>query len=177
MLKVLLRLVLVLLVLGGILALVGSLLPHDFDVRTVRQVNAPPAAIFPVISDLRRWSEWTAWDDKGKPWLKIQFGPDTEGAGASQTWTDPRGSGKLWLTGTVLNESIEYQTRFGRFPEITNRISLQPNQSGTEVVWTSSGRLPSGPFYGFFRGFFCEGLRREYDSSLEKLEKSLQTPK
>jgi hypothetical protein len=38
------------------------------------------------------------------------------------------------------------------------------------VTWSSKGRLPGGPFYGFFRGIFCEGMRREYDSNLQRLE-------
>lgn len=176
MLNIFLRLIAVIVAGLLVLALIGSLLPRNFDFRIERVVQAPAGKIYPQVADLKRWPDWTEWNTREKSFLKIELGPITEGEGASQTWSELRGDGKLWLTRAVPDQEICYQVRFGVFPEITNRIVLEPAGEGTKVTWTSQGRLPGGPFYGYFRGIFVAGLQREYNRCLERLEQQLNAP-
>lgn len=171
MFKVFIRLLLV--IATGLLILhwIGSLLPRSFDFRVERQIAASPAEIYPLISDLKRWPEWTGWNAAENPALKIETGPVTAGAGASQSWSDLRGDGKLWLTSATPDQSIEYQYRFAGRPEIANQIRLVASERGTGITWSSQGRLPSGSFFGYFRGVFVAGMQRDYNLCLDRLEK------
>ncbi len=180
MLRVLFRLFLVIAVIVGIMAVIGSFLPHDYRVEARCVIDAKNSEVFPYINDLSRWPEWTNWSPKQNPHLKVELGKITAGEGASQTWSDPRGTGKLWIREVVNGQTVFYEYEFGNFPRSRNRVEIFPSNDGIEVIWISTGTLPSGPFYGFFRSFFCEGLRREYDSCLKRLktlaEKEEPTP-
>jgi hypothetical protein len=46
----------------------------------------------------------------------------------------------------------------------------------TKVVWSSQGKLPGGPFYGFFSPFFANGMKQQYDQSLLRLKKMVEAP-
>ena len=43
--------------------------------------------------------------------------------------------------------------------------------NSTNVVWTSVGTLPSGPFYGWFGITFSDSLAVEYKKALERLKR------
>jgi len=47
-------------------------------------------------------------------------------------------------------------------------------QVQTKVVWSSSGTLPGGPFYGFFSPFFATGMQHQYDGSLVRLKELVE---
>ncbi len=173
MLRIFIRL---LLVIGGaalLLAVVGWALPREFSVSVERQLAATPAEAFAIVNDLRSWPQWTAWDPQTNVHLTVEPGPISVGEGASQTWTDPRGAGKLWFTAVQPDEAIGYRVRFVGFPEMDCRFEFSRADSGCRVQWTSSGRLPGGPFYGYLRGAFRAGLEREYTDSLKRLDQLL----
>lgn len=177
MFRILIR---ILLVIGGaalLLALVGWALPRGFSVSVERQLAASPAKAFATVNDLKSWPQWTAWDPKTNPYLKVEPGPVSAGEGASQTWTDPRGTGKLWFTAVAADARIDYRVRFGEFPEMDCRFEFFPEGENCKVRWSSHGRLPGGPFYGFFRGAFRTGLEREYTDSLNRLDALLSKPR
>jgi len=176
MLRLLFRLLLVIAAIVGIFAVIGSLLPHDYRVEARCTINAKGSVVFPWVNDLGRWPEWTNWSPKLNPHLKVELGPVTQGEGASQTWSDPRGSGKLWIRESVPDRFVVYEYEFGNFPRSTNSVELVPQNEGVEVVWISAGKLPPGPFYGFFRAIFRVGLQREYDSCLLRLKELAEAP-
>ena len=91
-----------------------------------------------------------------------------------RTWTDSRDSGKLWITDSVENHSIAYCLKFGEFPEMENRIELQSVDNGTKVTWSSQGRLPDGPFYGYFAMIFPTQMQYQYEHSLQRLAEILE---
>lgn len=176
MFRIFVRLLLVIAAIIAVILAIGACLPRSFDVAVERNIAAAPEAVFAEISDLRNWSRWTAWNPAANPHLQIEYGPRTSGPGASQSWSDPRGSGKVWITGVEEGRKLVYQSRFGRFPEMTSQIEITPREHGSRVRWTSRGRLPGGAFYGYFRGIFAAGLQREYNSNLTALEQVLTRP-
>jgi len=102
--------------------------------------------------------------------LSIEYSGADSGVGAVQTWTDPRGDGKLWITRSEPFQGIDYQVIFGNFPEMDSRIELSAQGPSTQVTWSSKGSLPGGPFYGFFGTFFSTHMKDQYNRSLEKLK-------
>lgn len=150
--------------------LIGMLLPHAYQTSAEIVIEAPPEKIFPYFNRLDRWPEWSQWATNKDSMFKVEYGPQVEGVGAAQTWTEPRGSGKLWITDSQPDRSLEYVVEFGDFPRMTSRFELRPEGAGTRVTWSSAGRLPSGAFYGWFRLAFVNGLNAQYQQALTKLD-------
>jgi len=171
MLKYFFRLILLIAAVIGIVALIGSLLPRDYDFESQVNIVAPPSAIFDKIDNLENWQEWSKqFNPVEIEGLEIKYsGPDS-GVGAIQTWTDPRGKGKLWITNSVPFQEIDYSVIFGEFPEMESRIEFSDQGASTQVTWSSKGSLPGGPFYGFFGAFFPTHMKDQYNRSLEKLK-------
>jgi len=171
MLKYFFRLLLLIGAIIGIFAVIGSLLPRSYDFSTQIEIDAPPTAIFPKINSLRDWQDWsmqfnpTAIDD-----LEIEYNGEPAGVGAAKSWSDIRGTGKLWITKSSPDSSLEYEMTFANFPKMASQITLEPLQNKTRVSWNSQGKLPGGPFYGYFGWLFSTQMRNEYDKSLEKLK-------
>lgn len=156
-----------------IFAVIGSLLPHGYSLEASRTINAPPSAVYQQIESLPKWKAWSQWNPEIVESLSIDYGPD----GKSQRWTDVRGEGKLWFTKQKENQRIDYQLRFANFPEMSSSIELKADAADpkkTTVSWSSEGVLPSGPFYGFFRHIFVDGMTVEYETSLQRLAKTVE---
>lgn len=150
--------------------LIGMLLPHAYQTSAEVVIDAPPEKVFPYLNRLDRWPEWSQWATNKDSMFTVEYGPQVEGVGAVQTWKEPRGSGKLWITGSEPDRSLEYVVDFGDFPRMTSRFELQPVDAGTRLKWSSEGRLPSGPFYGWLRLAFVNGMKSQYQQALIKLD-------
>ena len=175
MLKYFFRLLLLIGVVVGIIAVIGSLLPRDYDFESRVTIVAPPDVIYDKIDNLQNWQQWSKqFNPVGIEGLEIRYSGEDSGVGAVQTWFDPRGNGKLWITATVPYQSIDYQATFGDFPEMESRFEFLPQGASTQVTWSSSGSLPGGPFYGFFGAFFPTQMKHEYNRSLEELKRVVE---
>ena len=163
-------------VLVGIVAVIGSLLPRSYDFEATATIDAPAASVFEQVNTIKAWQNWSQWSPQQVPGLEVEYSGTEAGVGAAQKWTEPRGDGKLWITESVPDQKVSYQLEFAGFPEMTSSIDLSPvgddssEDPKTRVEWSSRGSLPGGPFYGFFSPFFATGMKNEYDTSLERLK-------
>ena len=165
------RLILLIGAVIGFFAIIGSLLPRSYSFTSEIEISADQTAIFPQINSLPNWRNWSRqWNPAEIENLEIQYNGQSTGVGAAQSWTDIRGTGKLWITKSSPNQSIEYEMTFENRPAMFSRIELVPGDSTTNVLWSSKGKLPGGPFYGYFGSFFSTHMKAEYDKSLEKLK-------
>ena len=178
MLKYFFRLLLLIACVIGFFALIGSLLPRSYDFERSIVINVPAEEIFPLLNSPQRWPEWSRqWGGELAEQLDldIQYNGESAGVGAAQTWSDPRGSGKLWITESTPNQLVEFEVLLANFPPMTSQWALHPNsETATRVTWHSQGSLPSGPFYGYFGGFFSTQMGYEYENSLAKLKSVLE---
>jgi Polyketide cyclase / dehydrase and lipid transport len=169
------RVVMAFAALAGLFLLIGSFLPRDFDTNTSVTIAAEPAQIFPYLNDLEKWQSWSPWNANSIKDLSVEIGQTSAGIGATQTWKEPRGDGKLWLTGVDEPNSVEFSSRFANFPEMQSSIVLtSTGAQSTQVTWTSRGALPGGPFYGWFGMAFSTGLQAEYSKALERLKSAVE---
>ncbi len=156
---------------------IGFFLPHGYETSAEVVIEAPPEQVFPLLNRLDNWPLWSQWETGKDSLFKVEYGPQVEGVGAVQSWTEPRGSGKLWITESEANRSLAYVVEFGDFPRMESRFDLTPEGTGTRVRWSSVGRLPSGAFYGWLRLAFVNGMRDQYQQALGKLASVLTGPK
>lgn len=163
----------------GIFAIIGSLLPRSYSFTAEINIAARDSDIFPQINSLQNWQNWSRqWNPAVIEGLTIQYNGQPTGVGAAQSWTERRGSGKLWITESLPDSSITYEMTFEKRPKMTSQIELVSADSVTTVRWSSQGSLPAGPFYGYFGWLFPSQMKSEYDRSLQSLKSfvELQDP-
>ena len=130
-----------------------------------------PRSVFALINELQQWESWSPWSPERIEALKVTYGTPNAGKGASQSWTEPRGSGKLWITETEPGLRVAYEMKFGDFPEMSSEFNIEAiDDSHCKVIWTSAGKLPGGPFYGYLSFIFESGMQYEYDQGLSRLK-------
>ncbi|KAA3606025.1 MAG: hypothetical protein DWQ01_17670 [Planctomycetota bacterium] len=123
----------------------GFLLPDRFEVKRKVTIQATPEAIHAVLSDLRTWSEWSAWTADKDPTLQWQYeGPD-QGVGQAMSWTGEEfGEGRLQITASDLQTGLRYDLEFdgGEFRN-QGKFEYEVQDGQVEVRWIQEGTLDS----------------------------------
>jgi uncharacterized protein YndB with AHSA1/START domain len=125
-----------------ILLIFASTRPDQFRIARKVTIKAPPDAIFPLISDLRRFNEWNPFA-KADPSVKIAYGATTAGTGGSYKWdsTGQAGQGRMEITETDVPKRVAMSLQFDKPMKANNHVvfALQPLGSSTEVTWEMTG--------------------------------------
>lgn len=154
----------------ALLAVVGLLLPGQWQVEVRTTVTAAPEHVFPLVQDFRRWPEWAAWNQGMDPEVKWTYSGAESGVGASWAWAGPKmGKGAMTITradpaaGIWVEEKIESD-------EVNAHGSITWTVEGEKLhlVWKDVGTLP--PVFGpYFKGMLEKMLGDHFQKGLEKL--------
>lgn len=157
----------ILALLAGGFVLVGILLPGTVEVTRSVEVEAAPDAVFPLLNDLERWTEWTPW---GEVESRLE-GPGT-GAGSRRVWDDPGlGSGSLTLVASRPLSGIDYRVDVedGAI-SFEGTISVAARGGGAVVTWTERADLGWNPLLGWTALGMDESQGRQLEESLDRLK-------
>lgn len=129
----------------AVILIFAAMRPDDFRVERSIIVNAPPEKIFPLINDLKGFTQWSPYEGRD-PAMKKTFGSHTAGHGGSYAWNgnDDVGSGRLEITHSEAPRQVTMQLDFDRPIEAHNVVSfhLSPQGQGTRVTWAMAGPMP-----------------------------------
>lgn len=153
---------------------VGLLLPSAYHVERSIVIAADAPAIHAFVGNLRRWPEWTPWQDED-PSIRIEQGAITSGVGAHQSWTGDSGSGELTITESSPERGARYDLSFdeGAF-ESKSALLYSPEGATTRVTWQMSGDAGMNLFRRYF-GVMMDGLVGPmFESGLEKLKSAAE---
>ena len=146
-------LVVLLVVVAGFLAY-ASTRPDTLRVQRSATIKAPPDKIFPLITDLRRWSVWSPWEKKD-PAMKRTFGGADSGQGAVYAWqgNSDVGEGRMEIVEATPPSKVAIQLDFIKPLEGHNvaEFTLKPKGDATDVTWVMYGPTP---FIGKVLGIF-----------------------
>ncbi len=142
-------------VLFGLLVVGGFVLPDRYHIARDLSTTAPLERIQPLLADLTRWPEWSPWE-KTDSTIVTTLGTVTSGPGASQSWTDKSGGGRLELT-RVKPGRVEYDVYFADSPTPNHSVmSAEPGPNGTLVLnWSMDGEMNMpgvGPYFALLTG-------------------------
>lgn len=138
-------LVIILLVLVGLVILViGVALSRPKAFRYERSMTTAASAseIYSVVSDLRRWAEWSPWHKRDPAMTTENTGGPGE-VGATHSWDGNKqvGAGRMTITAVEPDRSIELKLDFIRPFPATNKVIWRIEDEGKErrVVWIMEG--------------------------------------
>lgn len=162
-----------LLVIVALFMLGGLLLPRQVDVSRSIVVDAPSGAIWPLVSDLRRFNDWSPWaaiDPAGTTY--VVEGPES-GVGQRLIWHSEHpdvGSGRQEIVEVDPGRSVTARLEFGEIGEAQASIILTPAGRGTEVTWDFDTDLGMNPVTRWL-GLFVDGwVGKDYETGLERLK-------
>ncbi len=124
----------------------GLFLEPEWECERKIVVTGDVSEIQPLVADLRRWNDWSAWNTAIDPTMKTTFSGADAGVGAVEEWAgDEMGVGRLEITAASL-EGIEYFLSFEDMPDkIYGSFEYAQSGDGTEITWKSwgaSGDMP-----------------------------------
>ena len=175
--KFLKGLLITLFVLAVIFVGVGFLLPSGVHVERSTVIQAEPAQIFPYVNNYRRFNEWSPWVPRD-PNAEYTFAGPEEGVGAKMTWRSDNeqvGSGTQEIIESTPNEKVVTALDFGEMGTAQAGFQLQPEDSGTKVIWSLDTPPTSNPIERWFGLLLDSLIGADYEEGLTRLKKKVET--
>lgn len=166
------------LVIGALVALfiiVGFLLPAGYQIERSLVIGAAPGQIHVLVGDLKRWPEWTPWQEVD-PSIRTVLGETTTGVGASQTWQGESGTGELVFTRCEPNWGVAYDLVFGDNGLMTHgSVRYEKVADGTKVTWSMQGDMGNN-IIGRYFGLMLDSLvGSDFERGLAKLKSRVES--
>lgn len=162
------------LALFGIFAAIGLSLPNDYRVERTIVISAETPAVHAFVGDLKQWDAWTPWKTLD-PDLTVLLGEQTEGVGATQSWDDYTGGGRLEFTASEPASGITYDLYFADFPKVEAAMEYKKLVSGdTEVTWWMEGTIPTPVVGGIFASVMDAQVGPIFEIGLTQLKEKVE---
>jgi uncharacterized protein YndB with AHSA1/START domain len=152
--------------------------PDEFSVSRRTTIAAPPAQVYPLVNELRKWESWNPWG-KLDPNCKMTYDGPPAGTGASYAWdgNNKVGAGRNTITESIPNQSVSLRLDFTRPMTATNmaEFTLQPDGSQTLVIWTMWGNNSfCGKLFGLLMN--CEKMcGSQFEKGLAQMKSVAET--
>jgi uncharacterized protein YndB with AHSA1/START domain len=115
---------------------------NEFEVTRDVTIAAPPAAVFVLLVDFHRWTEWSPWEDLDPNLARTYSGP-TSGVGAVYEWVGNRkaGQGRMEITAAEAPSRLVIALQFIKpfTSSNTTTFLLDERDDGTHVTWRMVG--------------------------------------
>jgi uncharacterized protein YndB with AHSA1/START domain len=168
-----LAILLILLALVAGLVIYAATRPDEFKVERAAVIAAPPATVYALLEDFRRWTEWSPWE-KMDPALSRDHGGAAKGVGAVYGWSGNKkvGQGRMEITEADPPSRLVIRLEFIAPWQAVNKtvFTLAPVPSGTGVTWTMTGK---SPFVFKLLGLFCpmdKMVGRDFEAGLADMK-------
>jgi hypothetical protein len=134
----------VVIAIAGVL-LYAAIQPDNFRIERTASIKAPPEKIYPHISELRTWNEWSPWEKKD-PNMKRTFSGPASGKGAAYAWEGNKdvGEGRMEIAEATAPSNVKVDLHFLKPFEARNvaNFTLRPQGDATTVTWSMEGKQP-----------------------------------
>jgi hypothetical protein len=169
------RLILGLLALALILVGIAFALPSQVTVARSIVINAPEGAVFPYLTNLHKFADWSPWAARD-PQLRVTYAGPESGKGAHTEWESSQksiGTGLMEITEADPNRHAELVVNLNGL-EGTTFYDISPAGSGSKVTWGfgyNAGTSPMGRWKGLMLDRLIGG---EFQSGLVKLKERVE---
>ncbi|MBX7059942.1 MAG: SRPBCC family protein [Leptospirales bacterium] len=151
----------------------GLVLPSKTTLSRSVVIQAPPAAIFAHLNDLRKFYAWSPWKDM-EPEAEVKFSEAVSGPGASYSWHGKKlGEGSMTISRLEPNRMLETALDFKEQGKALARFELQTVEGGTQVTWFFESEAPG--FGDRWMGLVMQSmLGGQYETGLQALKKVVE---
>lgn len=160
---------------GAAAALGFSLLPTSYTVVRDVHVEAPPHAVFAVVSRLETRPRWSAWYAR-EPGAATTFSGSPGEVGATMQWRGAQiGEGRVTVTDIDPNRAVRTRLELAAPMAMTSTDTFEvvPEGMGSRVTWRNEG-----PLSGAHRvlGLMMDRvLGDDYETGLANLRKLVES--
>jgi len=159
-----------------ILLIVASFfLPSSYHVQREKVIHAPAEAIYPWLSQLKKWPDWTVWNTNSDPTLVYSYPGATEGTGAEMTWTARSGKGSLKLSSADARTGVKYELNFeeGKFLS-SGGVTMTPEGNATRVAFSNEGNFGKNPVRRYMGLLMDKMMGAQFDENLSRLKAKVE---
>ena len=178
MLKLLLIVAIVVVVVIAAVLAYAATRPGTLRVERQARIQAPAAAIFPLINDFHRWAEWSPYE-KIDPTMQRTFEGAPAGKGAVYQWSGDgkAGAGRMEIAEASPPSQVRIRLDFSRPMRASNiaEFTLEPDGDATRVRWSMEGPTP---FIGKLFGIFVDMdnlIGRDFATGLANLKAATES--
>ncbi len=146
--------------------------PSHVHVERSKVLNASPADVWPYLSDLKKFREWSPWEGID-PTQKVEFSEPSSGVGAWYTWAGNKevGKGKMQIVAIEnqkkVSETLEFIEPFESKADVV--LTTDAVAAGSKVTWGFDTEMN---FMGKAAGVFMNmdtSLGADFARGLDKL--------
>ena len=143
--KILLVLAALLVVGVATVLILAAMKPSEFVVERSIAIDAPPAAIYPLIADFREFQKWSPFEKSDPDMQRTLSGPES-GVGSVYAWNgnSHAGEGTITIVEAEPSKSVTMDLHMTRPFGCRNVVlySIEPEGDATRVTWRMSGPSP-----------------------------------
>jgi hypothetical protein len=153
-------------------------IPSHVHVERSSVMNAKAVDIWPYVIDLKRFPEWSPWQNLD-PSQTMEFSDPSSGVGAWYTWAGNKdvGKGKMTITGAdeakKLTEDLEFIEPFESHAKVA--FTIDEVAAGAKVTWGFDTEMG---FMGRAMGIFMNmdsSVGADFARGLDRLDKLAET--
>jgi effector-binding domain-containing protein len=170
--RILKKIVLFAVVLVGLLAGIGMLLPRKVHVERAIDIGAPQATVFALVDGYKMFNRWSPWHPLDPDAKYTYEGPDF-GVGAKMSWASEKkelGSGSQRVIESRPPEQVQVALDFGDGGGGISQWDLTPEAGGTHVVWSVDVDMGAGPVGRWFGLLMDRFIGNDYEKGLAGLK-------
>ncbi len=159
----------------GLIICGSFLLPSKVHLERETTINAKPEAIYPYISDFKKFNLWSPWADID-PKTKYTYSGPEQGIGAKVSWTSDDqqvGNGSQEIVEATANKRIKNRLTFDG-DESFATYTLTPSAEKTKIVWTFETELGMNPAKKYMGLIIEKMLAPVYEKGLKSLKERVE---
>lgn len=172
------RLLLALIIVLVLLAVVGFMIPNDYEVSRSIKINATKEEIHKYVGDLENWPSWSPWNE-ADPSIETIIGEKTNDVGASQSWTGKDGDGRLVFVKSDIDKGIGYDLFFMGDENkcYAEMVYNDAGENSVEVEWNMVGQINTPVVGGYFALMMDRFVGPMFEKGLSNLKSVAESEK
>jgi hypothetical protein len=175
--KILKAVLLVLFVLIAVLMLGGLFVSPQFHVVRSAQIQAAPDKLYPLVANLKAWSQWGAWQQRD-PAMQTEYrGPET-GVGAVSEWkSKSQGDGRMTIVEAEPGRRVKFELYFPDFGTTSyGELRFEAANGGTQVTWSMDGDMGKNPINRWMGLMMDKMVGPDFETGLKNLKALAEKP-
>ncbi len=159
----------------GVLILIGFALPRTHRVEVSTEIDAPPATVFALVNDFRRFTLWAPWVETD-PNARFMYSGNSRGEGATVTWDGAViGSGVQTIVESRPFDYVGIVMNPGETGEARSWFRLAPGAGSTMVHWGFEADYGMNIVGRYFASMLGGVVARDYEAGLAKLKEMAES--